>query len=415
MSMRKWKAKKNRSFMFLSGYRSGKSGPCGFDRTGFRIYQASLRDCGEGAKNLTFEETIRRYFEPTYIVNTRGHDILADDGDFVGDLGVLVAGGGGGTQARVFAGNPTDKFGAATSTNFSFNFGAILGQGTGNVHAPRFADQGGSVVETDPRAMFSDLFVLTADKLWLARSNGDGYNSPVSRDVSGVTGLVVDDFNGDLLADAGLLGPNGLRVLRSLGDGTFASADDWLSADLTARTFVAAGDFNGDGKADLVVRDADGSYQTALSRATCSDFSAKGLCPAAATGAPGLRDLAAASDTTPWAVTDVKHVVGDFDRDGRDDVLAVVRDGSGIKVMAMRSLGDGTFGGPSSLGAFNVSFDNFTPVAMDINPDSMSDIALVGTSQIFWLRTNERTSQPATMTLVTPANSNGPGAAFKAY
>ena len=75
MTMRKWNADKNDSRLFLSGYRSGKQTPCGHDATGFKIYQISLRDCID--KNMTLEETLRKYFEPVLLVNTREHDSLS--------------------------------------------------------------------------------------------------------------------------------------------------------------------------------------------------------------------------------------------------------------------------------------------------------------------------------------------------
>jgi hypothetical protein len=80
----------------------------------------------------------------------------------------------------------------------------------------------------------------------------------------------------------------------------------------------------------------------------------------------------------------------------------------------MRSIGDGTFANAQSLGGFNVSFDNFTPVAIDVSPDSMSDVALVSANSIAWLRTNERTVNPASMTLM-PSTNAGPGPGFKAF
>lgn len=414
ISMRKWKATKNKSFMFLSGYRSGSRVPCGTDATGFRIYQASLRDCTTDFKNLTFEETVRRYFEPVYLVNTRDHDIV--DGDsFWGDLGVLTPGNSGATSVRLYSAGSDNRFASAATRSLAIDFGLmpIQSSGTGNVHTPLSA--------TDTRAMLSDLFVLAGNKLWLAKAIGgpDGYSSPTSTDVNSATGLVVDDFDGDMLADAGLITPTGLKVMRSRGDGTFMDsfndAPAWLTGEFATRTFVGAGDFNGDGKADLVVRNTDGSYETALSRASCTYFGARGACPTDATGAPGLRDLAPAGQEA-WAAANVKHVVADFDRDGRDDLVAIVKDGSDSKVWAMRSVGDGTFAAPQLMGTFAISFDNTTPVAMDINPDGMTDLAFIGANSITWLRTNERSASPASMTLMPVTNLNqGLGANFKPY
>ncbi len=415
ISLRKWITKKNLSRLFLSGYRSGRQKPCGTDSRGFKIYQKSLRDCG--LKDLTLEETIRQYFEPKLLmVNARSHDVLADDGAWMGDFGLLTPLGGGGTQWRLYPGTDNGFADPAVGT-FSQS---IVGYGVGNVDSPAGdVDQTGNYTlpETSDPNLLADLVMLSADaKLLVAHANGDlatAYDAPIATDISGggVDGLVVGDFNGDLLADAGLLrtiapGTVTLSVMLSHGDGTFSAESTWWSGplDLTAAdVFVAAADVNGDGKADLVMRDANdptGTYYAALSPASCSPIGPWGPCSPDAIGPAGLADATPMLETA-WAASDVKNVIGDFDRDGRDDVIAVVNDGNGgINIYGMRSQPDGTLANPLLLAQMgSVPWSGLGVAALDINADGMADLALVqkdgSMTKVQWLQTSEKSKTSA--------------------
>jgi len=406
LTLRKWQADKNKSRIYLTGYRSGKQFPCGADSTGFKIYQKSLRDCG--TKNLNFEEVLREYFEPGLIVDTRGDDVLSDGNAWLGDLGVLTPGTG---QWRLFKGS-ADSFTAGPTGTFA-GLGQVLGQGAGNVDS---ANPNGSNNEK----LFADLVILTASgnnrSVAVAHATGDGFAQPTSQAApSGAERLVVGDFDGDLLADAGFLstvspGNSKLSVMPADGAGGFNGAVDWWTGalDLSATDFASAADTNGDGMADLVMRNAAGIYSVALSSASCSDLTAWGACPA---GAVGPNSLAAATQWLSWAQADVKHVVGDFDRDGRDDLIVVVKDANGVKVMGLRTKTEGTFAAPQQLWASaSVAFADVVPMALNVNADGMADLALVtkngSLSKVQWLRTNERTTVPASMTATTPFDSS---------
>ena len=132
ISMRKWMPDKNKSRLFLSGYRSGKAACRAAPiADGFKIFQKSLRDCG--IKGMTFEETMRRYFEPNLqLVDVRAHDVVEDNGMWRGDLGVLNDNG----AWRLYRGNP-DGF-ASGPTGSLGNLGEVLGQGLGDVTGAQF-------------------------------------------------------------------------------------------------------------------------------------------------------------------------------------------------------------------------------------------------------------------------------------
>ncbi|MEX2546367.1 MAG: VCBS repeat-containing protein [Chloroflexota bacterium] len=406
VTLRKWQADKYRSRLFLTGYRSGRQNPCGTDSTGYKIYQKSLRDCG--TKKMTLEETLRLYFGPNYlVVDTRGHDVLSDTNDWRGDLGVLTPGTG---AWRLYKGGG-DSFTAGPSNSFG-NIGTVLGQGMGNVDV---VDSNGA---NDSKLM-ADLIMLvdnSGKKLLTARSIGNGLAQPISQNVPQGTAaeqLLVADFNGDLLTDAGLLSNGKLAVMRALGNGTFAEPVDWWTGPLNLSTDLAmAGDTNGDGKADLIVRNAAGVYSVAVSPASCSDRTVWGVCPTAAIGANGWGEATA---WATWNPDDVKTVVGDYDRDGRDDILAVVKNGTGIKVLGLRSTGGAFVDASLMYQADGVNWAELSVQAMNINSDGMADLALLqnadGSTRVSWLRTNERNRNPATMTAMPALTDSLPWSA----
>lgn len=400
LSMRKWQNKKNKSRIFLSGYRAGKKRPCGTDSDGFKVKQKSLKDCAN--KGLSLEEALREYFEPNLLlVDGRRHDIV-DDHNWRGDLGLLVANGSD-TQWRLYQGT-ADSFNAGPTGTFTgLNFSTVLGHGVAQF------DPGDANGANDAKLLADLVLLMDNDKIKVARADGHGFGAVSTYDTpTGAQRLLVGDFDGDMLDDVGIMttpekGMATLWVMRRQVGGGFGDASSWWSGPLDvsdAAVFVAAADINGDDMADVVARDSSGNYLAAPSAASCTDLSMWGSCPASAVGTGALGELAtwlAAPASVPAGAT---TLVGDYDRDGRDDVIAV-SNGANFKVMGLRALASGGLADPLQLYQSASAFADVIPVSMDVNADGMVDVALMtkdGTgTDVHWLRTSERTANPATM------------------
>ncbi|MFI9066504.1 transglycosylase family protein [Streptomyces sp. NPDC053429] len=171
--------------------------------------------------------------------------------------------------------------------------------------------------------------------LWTLTSTGSGFGAPVKKWDSTSSWnwdrskVVAGDFTGDGKSDVGVLYNNGqqsdgtnitaLWTFTGTGGGFNAPVKKWDNDDTTTgswnwdRSKPVAGDFNGDGKADVGVlydngQDADGTNHTALwtMTSTGSGF-----------GGP-VRKWDSGSNS--WNADASKVTAGDFDGDGKTDV-----------------------------------------------------------------------------------------------
>jgi hypothetical protein len=178
-----------------------------------------------------------------------------------------------------------------------------------------------------------------------------------------VDAVAVGDFNGDGKPDIVTAGSNGLTVFLGQGDGTF-QAEPSIYAGPNGAELVATGDFDGDGKLD-VISEVDGTVSVQLGNGD-GTF-----------GAPHLINVGAAVDVA----------VGDFNGDGKLDfaVLQAASFGEDGKVQIFLGNGDGTFtpqpafdaGGPIYN---NGEFNGDQLVAADMNGDGKTDLVVSTTT-----------------------------------
>ena len=239
----------------------------------------------------------------------------------------------------------------------------------------------------------------------LLLGNGDGTFQPqLIYAVEGVPGaLAIGDFNGDGNLDlAILLGDNHyVGILLGNGDGTFQPEVNYVlpnDLSLSAPTFMAVGDLNGDGHPDLIVDTKVGSFFFPTTSWILLGNGDGTFQPAAYTlGGPGgyvaladlngdgILDIVTAQavylgngDATfrkPQPLPGIEIdgpfsslAIADFNGDGKPDV-AVLTDGM---VGLLLGNGDGTFD-------WEASFVAGSPIAMavaDFNGDGLPDVAV---------------------------------------
>jgi hypothetical protein len=260
---------------------------------------------------------------------------------------------------------------AGTSTGLEI----LLGSGDGTfqlkqtltfsrtVHGITFVSAVNSVAVSSLRSNGkSDVLALSGEALGVLLGNGDGtVQSPVFLNTgqSPAGSFVVGDFNGDGKPDivtsdvAQYEIPPSFAFLAGKGDGTFATPTQVNLGE--AASSLAAGDFRGDGKLDLVLAtNQEGNTVTVLPGNGNGTFA---TTPVVAS--PGLSTSIA---------------VGDFNGDGKADLAT-----SGASISVLLNNGNGTFRAGPVLPA--PGFGGPVVVA-DFNGDGKQDIAVTSADSI---------------------------------
>jgi hypothetical protein len=202
---------------------------------------------------------------------------------------------------------------------------------------------------------------------------GEALDEP---DYVGVEGVAIGDFNGDGVPDLALglvqiadceecsTGSQLVCVYLGVGDGTFRVPNCYnavaeFSTYSQGNVSLATGDFNGDGKLDLVSLNADGT--------TLSVFLGNGD----GTFQPPI-------DSTPGGSNHAPVIVGDFNRDGKLDLIIPSFSGSTPELLELFGNGDGTFSTP-----LTIPTSDYQVVSGDFNRDGNLDLAFLGSSGIY--------------------------------
>jgi len=179
---------------------------------------------------------------------------------------------------------------------------------------------------------------------------------------TGIQSVVVGDFNGDGFADAVAAGSSGVWLVTGKGDGTF-NPGVLVVPLLTSVGNIAAADFNGDHKLDLVVT------------------MPIGLPPDDGAGFAVLLGNGDGTFQSPQVFTQplkaVAVAVGDLNRDGHPDIVV----SSGFSSYVYIYLGDGA-GGFSGPGYVNLPAAVSIAIG-DVNGDGIPDLVDPGVNIAF--------------------------------
>ncbi|HEV8267235.1 MAG TPA: FG-GAP-like repeat-containing protein, partial [Thermoanaerobaculia bacterium] len=203
----------------------------------------------------------------------------------------------------------------------------------------------------------------------------------------GSSSLATGDFNGDgkpdlAVANTGALGGNMLRVFLGDGSGGFGAPSSFPSG--TGAESLAVGDFNGDGRADVV--------------AASTNLSGAWLLLGDGTGwfaAPTKTEL-----TIPTGVI----LAGDVNRDGKLDLVALEGSLTGNRVAVLLGNGDGSF--VESVSSLSGIGTRRSGVLADLDRNGTLDVAYSNGSEVFvLLGTGDGTFGPPSVRSASGASS----------
>ena len=316
---------------------------------------------------------------------------------------------------------------------FVFNQAVLqLGNGDGTFQAPvqlPFGSPAGSGLigdfDGDGKLDIMGFFGISSSRqVQILFGNGDGtFRAGTMQPftTTPLSNLTVVDLNGDGKAD--LVGSTGsaLEVLIGKGDGTFTpdgfyNAPNLLSDGSEGSNSVVIADFNSDGKKDvaafntLLIGNGDGTLQGTVAvpnlagMGAAGDFNGDGLADLAvitpASGNSSTLNIWLSDGKSGFTLAHTYQIpipmpninfgsaavinwAGDLNGDGKVDLVGNIWDGSGLTVITLLGNGDGSFGAPVASRVNNVP-DHAGSVALvlgDLNGDGKPDVLINAAQQ----------------------------------
>ena len=270
------------------------------------------------------------------------------------DLALFIATGGTGV-VKLYASNGNGTFAAPKSTALTITpSSSVIGDVNRDGKLDLVFSDGGD----------------SGDLYQVLLGNGDGTFRALASNVLGnlARGIAIADYNGDAVPDlifavegdtihyTGTGEMPSLRVLRGFGDGTFNNTSPIVDDAGNSGFGLTQGDFNNDGRADLVVYNG-----------LSSTVSMKLMSPGGRLVFPAIASYAVWRNYREF----VTLLNGDTDGDGKRDVLVVMKGG----IQVLRGTSGGYLRAPAATDLRSYSLDL---KSSDFNRDTFADLVIRG-------------------------------------
>jgi hypothetical protein len=240
----------------------------------------------------------------------------------------------------------------------TFHFGSIAGRNYTGVLPGVYGDFNG---DGNLDLVFPQDLNVNNQPTHMAVMLGDGkgkfHLGSRLRDLTGFGLTVVGDFNGDGKLDLVTKGERRFSVFLGNGDGTLQRFRNYPYINLT--TDMATGDFNGDGKLDLLLLLVGGKNNGVLLNLLMGNGDGTFQNP---------RVIGSFPNTTMCGVGDQRNFVSDFNGDGKLDIVFCTQ----TQVVIMLGNGDGTSQPPRFVDTGTQG--QFSFAVGDINSDGKPDL-----------------------------------------